>query len=366
MMNIDEQYMYRCIALASKGNGSVAPNPMVGAVLVFNNRIIGEGYHQQYGGPHAEVNCLNSVPENEQINIEHSVLYVSLEPCTHFGKTPPCTNLILKKGIRKVVIGCRDPFSKVNGKGVEQLKAAGVEVLEDVLKDDCIALNKRFFTFHQIQRPFIVLKWAQTLNEKIAASNQERLLISNPVTNRLVHCWRSKEAAILIGTNTALQDNPVLDNRLWMGKSPLRLLIDKQLRLPAHLHLFSDGKPLVVYNFKKNEQVGAVSYKLISPQKNILEQILEDTYNLGIQSILVEGGEQLLQSFIDAELWDEAKVITNKELVIEGEAVNAPLLKNAQVTKRTLLLSDEIIEYINTANQTFKIIKPNAITLLNS
>jgi diaminohydroxyphosphoribosylaminopyrimidine deaminase/5-amino-6-(5-phosphoribosylamino)uracil reductase len=213
-----------------------------------------------------------------------------------------------------------------------------------------------------LQRPYIVLKWAQTLNEQIAASNQERLLISNPVTNRLVHCWRSNEAAILIGTNTALQDNPVLDNRLWFGKSPLRLLLDKQLRLPAHLHLFSDGKPLVVYNFKKNEQVGAVNYKLISPQKNILQQILEDTYNQGIQSILVEGGAQWLQSFIDAELWDEAKVITNKELFIEVEAVNAPLLKNAQATKSIQLLSDEIIEYKNSANQTLNNIKPNAIT----
>jgi len=360
MMNIHEKYMYRCLELALKGNGSVAPNPMVGAVLVFNDKIIGEGYHQQYGGPHAEVNCLNSVPENEQVNIENSVLYVSLEPCAHVGKTPPCTNLILQKGIRKVVIGCRDPFNKVNGKGVEQLKAAGVEVLEDVLKDDCIALNKRFFTFHQIQRPYIVLKWAQTLNGKIASSNQERLLISNPVTNRLVHSWRSNEAAILIGTNTALQDNPVLDNRLWFGKTPLRLLIDTQLRLPAHLHLFSDGQPLVVYNFKKNEQVGAVSYKLISPQKNLLQQILDDNYSNGLQSILVEGGAQLLQSFIDANLWDEAKIITNKHLVVEGDSVNAPTLKTLQITKKNQLLSDEIIEYKNSANQIVNNTKTNA------
>lgn len=353
MINIHERYMYRCIELALKGNGFVAPNPMVGAVLVFNDRIIGEGYHQKYGEPHAEVNCLNSVPVKEQINIQHSVLYVSLEPCAHYGKTPPCTNLILQNSIRKIVIGCRDPFSKVNGKGIAQLKAAGVDVLEDVLKNDCIQLNKRFFTFHLAKRPYIVLKWAQTLNGKIAALNQERLLISNPVTNRLVHKWRSNEAAILIGTNTAMQDNPKLDNRLWWGKSPLRLLIDQQLRLPANLHLFSDGKPLIVYNFKKNDQIGAVSFKLISPHKNILQQVMDDNYNQGIQSILVEGGAQLLQSFIDAAIWDEAKILTNKHLVIESDALNAPDLKNGQTVNRLELIYDEIIEYKNDANQTF-------------
>ena len=204
------------------------------------------------------------------------------------------------------------------------------------------------------------MKWAQTLNGKIASSNQERLLISNPVTNRLVHSWRSNEAAILIGTNTALQDNPVLDNRLWFGKTPLRLLIDTQLRLPAHLHLFSDGQPLVVYNFKKNEQVGAVSYKLISPQKNLLQQILDDNYSNGIQSILVEGGAQLLQSFIDADLWDDAKIITNKHLVVEGDSVNAPTLKTLQITKKNQLLSDEIIEYKNSANQIVNNTKTNS------
>ena len=211
-------YMQRCLQLAVLGAGNVAPNPMVGAVLVNNGDIIGEGYHQQYGGPHAEPNCINDVPVEMKHMIPGSTLYVSLEPCAHFGKTPPCADLIIKTGIKKVVVGCRDPFSKVDGKGIDKLRNAGVEVIIGEWENECKELNKRFFTFHTKSRPYIVLKWAQTANGKMAAEGEDRLLISNDYTNRLVHKWRSEEAAILVGRNTALMDNPSLTTRLWKGK----------------------------------------------------------------------------------------------------------------------------------------------------
>ncbi len=343
MINIHEQYMFRCLELAAKGLGTVAPNPMVGAVLVHNNQIIGEGYHQQYGEHHAEVNCLNAVAANNKILIPESILYVSLEPCAHHGKTPPCANLIIEKGIKKVVVGCRDPFNEVNGKGIEKLLAAGIEVVEGVLETACKNINKRFFTFHQQQRPYIILKWAETANRKMATLGDERLLISNAITNQLVHRWRSEEAAILIGSNTALKDNPSLTNRHWIGKSPSRLLIDTSLKLPISLNLFSDGAPLIVYNFKKNAEIGAVQYKMIDSQKNVLLQIVEDAYNVGLQSIIVEGGAILLQSFIDASIWDEARIICNTKLTVPV-GLDAPYLTNAEETNRFQILNDQIVE----------------------
>ncbi|MBC7722390.1 MAG: bifunctional diaminohydroxyphosphoribosylaminopyrimidine deaminase/5-amino-6-(5-phosphoribosylamino)uracil reductase RibD, partial [Pedobacter sp.] len=214
--------MFRCLELAVLGKGNVAPNPMVGSVLVHEGRIIGEGYHQLYGQPHAEVNCINSVAENDKYLIPQSTLYVSLEPCSHFGKTPPCSDLIIKHDIKKVVVGCRDSYEEVNGKGIENLQQNGVEVVLGILENDCKNLNKRFFTFHTKKRPFIILKWAETANGKIASNTNERLLISNDFSNRVVHKWRSEEGAILVGTKTASLDNPSLNNRLWHGKNPIR------------------------------------------------------------------------------------------------------------------------------------------------
>src|SRR5258706_4656586 len=247
--------MYRCLQLAAPGAGYVAPNPMVGAVLVHNGRIIGEGYHQHYGEAHAEVNCINQAALSGLIDtIPESTLVVSLEPCTHFGKTPPCADLIIKHKIPKVVIGCRDPFGEVNGKGIEKLKAAGIEVEQGVLEKECIDLNKRFFVFHTQHRPYIILKWAETADGFIAPSlpaapsinlwrpmegrieedsTSRRLLISNEYTDRVVHKWRSEEAAILVGTNTVENDNPELTTRLWPGNSPVRLVVDMNLRLPS-------------------------------------------------------------------------------------------------------------------------------------
>ena len=241
--------MERCIELARLGAGFVAPNPMVGSVLVFEDRIIGEGYHQLYGKAHAEVNCISdaaikhatSASNGESFDaiLQKSAIYVSLEPCAHFGKTPPCADLIISKKIPGVVIGCRDPFKEVDGKGIEKLLAAGVKVRLGIMEEKCRELNKRFFTFHTLKRPYIILKWAQSVDMKIAGDNS-RVLITNEITNRVVHKWRSEEASILVGTNTAMTDDPSLTNRLWSGNDPIRLVVDMNLRLPDSLKLF-DG-----------------------------------------------------------------------------------------------------------------------------
>src|SRR5687767_13525023 len=248
-MSSTEEYMQRCLQLARLGAGSVAPNPMVGAVLVSDDRVIGEGWHQQFGKAHAEVNCFDSVlPGNREL-VAGSILYVSLEPCAHFGKTPPCTDLIIKNKIRKVVVGCRDPFKEVNGKGIEKLKAAGIEVETGVLENECKEINKRFFCFHEKHRPFIILKWAHTADGKMGfESSTDRLFITNEYTNRLVHKWRSEESAVMVGTNTALRDDPELTVRLWTGASPVRAVIDRELKLPASLKIFDGQYPTIVFN----------------------------------------------------------------------------------------------------------------------
>ncbi|MBG9376317.1 bifunctional diaminohydroxyphosphoribosylaminopyrimidine deaminase/5-amino-6-(5-phosphoribosylamino)uracil reductase RibD [Panacibacter sp. DH6] len=353
-MAVHEQYMHRCLQLAGMGAGFVAPNPMVGAVLVHDGRIIGEGYHIQYGQAHAEVNCINSVAAHDMHLIEKSVLYVSLEPCAHFGKTPPCADLIIARGIPHVVVGCRDPFKQVDGKGIEKLRAAGIEVTTGVLEKECVALNKRFFCFHTKHRPYIVLKWAQTANNKIATLSAGRLLISNAVSNKLVHKWRSEEAAILIGTNTAMLDDPALTNRLWFGKSPVRLVIDMHLRLPHHLQIFDGKQPTVIFNslqhsedvFKVLLPAGGIRGGLyqVTEDVSMVHQVLNACYQNNIQSILVEGGARLLQSFIDEEAWDEARIITNETLTIE-QGLPAPQLLNAMLVKQDRIFTDTIAFY---------------------
>lgn len=348
-MTTHEPYMQRCIELARKGAGSVAPNPMVGAVLVHNDVIIGEGWHQQYGKAHAEVNCIDKATQSGQTyKFQQSTLYVSLEPCAHFGKTPPCSDLIIQHKIPKVLIGCRDPFKEVDGKGIEKLKAAGVEVIVDVLKEECMELNKRFFTFHQQQRPYVILKWAQTKNGMIAARSSERLHISNEITNRLVHQWRSEEAAILIGTNTALLDDPQLTNRYWSGKQSVRLVLDKQLRLPTTLKIFNDDARTIIFNSKKNSEEDNVQYYQLPADADTIPALLKSLYQLNINSVLVEGGAQLLQSFIAAGLWDEARIITNEQLTVE-DGLAAPELINAVTTTEQFLGTDRITYYQNSS-----------------
>lgn len=338
--------MQRCLQLAQLGAGSVMPNPMVGAVLVHNHMIIGEGYHQQYGQAHAEVNCINNVKEADRHLINQSTLYVSLEPCNHFGKTPPCTDLISKHQIPEVVIACTDPFEKVNGSGIKKLQAAGIKVIEGILKEEAAELNKRFFTFHKKQRPYIILKWAQSSNLKIANETFEAIKISNEITNRLVHKWRSEEAAILVGTNTALHDNPALTTRLWPGKNPVRIVIDRQLKLPAHLQLFDGSTATIVINtIKQAESTNTFFYK-IAEEENLLTALMNLLYHQQLSSLIVEGGALLLQSFIDAGLWEEARIITNNELIIDN-GIQSPVLKNNKLITTEHLLSDSIQVYTN-------------------
>ncbi len=343
-MDFRESYMHRCISLALLGAGKVAPNPMVGSVLVHNDRIIGEGYHQLYGKPHAEVNCIQSVAPSDRHLIPESTLYVSLEPCAHFGKTPPCANLIISEKIPKVVIGSKDPFEQVNGKGIGILQQAGVEVIQGVLEKECDDLNKRFFTFHQKQRPYIILKWAQTSDNKIDTEGSERLLISNGYTNRLVHKWRSEEAGILVGTNTALIDDPKLSNRLWSGNQPVRMVIDMENKLPAHLHLFDQSQPTIVFNSIKEED-GPVRFVKISDRDDLIPQLLNALYRLKIQSVIIEGGTKTIQSFIEHNAWDEARIITNMDLRI-NKGLSAPVLNHSNLLSSQMIGQDLIQTFI--------------------
>lgn len=337
--------MQRCLQLALLGQGQVAPNPMVGAVLVYEDRIIGEGYHQQYGQAHAEVNCLTSVREEDQPLVPKATLYVSLEPCAHFGKTPPCVDLILEKKIQRVVIGSRDPFYKVAGKGIEKLKTAGIEVTVGVLEKECRELNKRFFSFYTHGRPYITLKWAESGDGKIAAHTR-RTLISNEATNRLVHRWRSEETSILVGTNTALFDDPSLTTRLWPGRSPLRLVIDKQLRLPVSLQLFDGEHSTVVFNALQDKAHFNLTYYRINGAASWVPQMVKALSGMNVQSLLVEGGAILLQAFIDEGLWDETRVITNENMCI-GKGIEAPVLRNAKPFLQQKVFTDTIRYYKN-------------------
>lgn len=343
--------MHRCLELALLGAGHTAPNPMVGSVLVYEDRqtgeerIIGEGYHERYGERHAEANCVASVKAEDRPLIAQSTLYVSLEPCAHYGKQPPCADLIIDRQIPRVVVGCRDPFPQVNGKGIEKLLAAGVEVRTGVLEKECIDFNRRFLTFNTLNRPYIVLKWAQSADGKIAGA--ARTLISNEYTNRLVHKWRSEEAAILVGTRTALMDDPALTARLWHGPDPIRLVIDKDLRLPESLQLFDRKVRTIVFNHLRHEEVNNLLYYQLATDSSLVHQVVVALTALKIQSVLVEGGARLLQSFIDEGYWDEARVITNNDLEIRG-GLAAPVLKGGELRGKETLLSDSIRYYQNT------------------
>ena len=336
--------MHRCIELAQKGAGYVAPNPMVGAVLVHEERIIGEGYHRQYGQAHAEVNCINSVEIDDQDKISQAVLYVSLEPCAHFGKTPPCADLIIANKIPGVVIGSRDPFKEVAGKGIEKLKTAGIAVTSGILEKDCQVLNKRFFTFHTKHRPYIILKWAQTADKKIAGDKASRIYISNEQTNRLVHRWRSEEASILVGTNTALSDDPELTTRYWHGPSPIRLVVDMDLSLPSSLKIFSGKQRTIIFNTIKHEDNDHVSYYQVTDDVSLVHQIVNALYQMKIQSVMVEGGARLLQSFINDNMWDEARIITNMQLAI-GNGLAAPELELNGTKSEFAIQNDSIKIY---------------------
>jgi diaminohydroxyphosphoribosylaminopyrimidine deaminase/5-amino-6-(5-phosphoribosylamino)uracil reductase len=340
--------MQRCLDLALKGIGNVAPNPMVGAVLVYEDRIIGEGWHQQFGGPHAEVNCINSVAEADRNLISQSTLYVSLEPCNHFGKTPPCTELIIQSQIKKVVIACTDPFEKVNGAGIKKLVDNGIEVITGILEQEALLLNKKFFNFHLYQRPYVILKWAQSADGYIALTKGKPVKISNEITDKLVHKWRSEESAIIVGTNTVINDNPALTTRNWTGRSPLRIFIDKRLSIDANYNILDNNTDTLILNLVKNEKVGVNEFVLIHDETKIIEELLQLLYKKGVQSLIVEGGSRLLQSFIDSNFWDETRIIKNTELLLQ-EGLPSPTLKNNVRFKQEWVGKDAINYYLNSS-----------------
>ena len=335
-MTNDEKYMMRCIQLAQNGKLGAAPNPMVGAVVVCDGRIIGEGYHAKCGEAHAEVNAINSV-KNESL-LRRSTLYVSLEPCAHYGKTPPCAKLIVSKGIPKVVIGCQDPFSKVAGKGIEILKQAGCEVVVGVLEKACQDLNKAFFTVQLKHRPFITLKWAQSADGymDVERNDGEPVKLSSPLTQLIAHKRRAEHQAIIVGTQTARLDNPSLNVRDWCGPQPLRIVIDKDLTLPRHLHLFDGSQPTLVVT-EKNETIAGAMTLQVDFNQSILPQLMEELQRRNIQSLLVEGGSKLLQSFIDEGLWDEAYVEHCPQVL--GHGILSPSLINPKKSfKKSLIM----------------------------
>ncbi len=344
MATVEDKYMLRSLQLARLGTGFTAPNPMVGAVLVYKDRIIGEGYHKKYGYPHAEVNCLQSVTAAHRGLISRSTLYVTLEPCSHFGKTPPCADLIVENKIPRVVIGSLDPNPKVSGRGIQKLKGTGVEVITGIREKDCFELNKRFFTFHKKQRPYLILKWAQSRDGFIALPDKRPVRISNSFTDRVVHKWRSEEAGILIGSQTARSDNPKLTNRLWNGRSPKRLVIDRKNQLEDQLHLLNDENPTLIFNLKKNLKKGNKEWIRFSEDSDFMEQLMTSLYARNIQSVLVEGGTTLLQAFIDKNLWDEASVIIGAGYLKKGIA--APKLSLAP-TKEYSIYTDQILQFEN-------------------
>ena len=320
-MTSDEKYMARCLDLARCGLGLTSPNPMVGCVIVHDGQIIGEGHHYKYGGPHAEVNAINAVKDKTVLS--SSTLYVSLEPCSHQGKTPPCTGLILSHGFRKVVVAQTDPNPLVNGRGISALRDNGIEVTSGVLEKEAITLNKRFNTFHQKQRPYIILKWARTLDgfididrtgPEIPADNW----ITNDRLKMLVHKWRTEEDVILVGTNTALNDNPQLNVREWVGRNPVRLVIDEDDQLPKSLKIFDRSQPTIVYSTKSREESENPVYANLDFSNSIIPQIINDLYRRNLQSVIVEGGRELLDSFLASGLWDEARVLTGNKIFGKG------------------------------------------------
>lgn len=319
--------MCRCLELARLGAGWVSPNPMVGAVLVHEDRVIGEGYHQHFGGPHAEVLCLDAVQEADRPLIPFSTLYVSLEPCAHHGKTPPCTERIIREGIRSVVIACRDPFPQVDGRGVEQLLSAGIEVKQGLREAEATELNRRFFTFHTRQRPFVILKWAESADGAIAGPDRQPVAISGEATRRLVHRWRSEEAAILVGAETVLQDNPRLTNRFHAGRQPVRIVLDGELRVPFHFNVYNDEAPTLIINRKEQREEGRLHYLKVRDTRN-LDEVLERIAGIGIMSILVEGGAEVLNAFMAGNYADEIRrLVSTTERIPGGYA--APEISRA-------------------------------------
>ncbi len=319
--------MLRCLQLAKNGLGYTSPNPMVGSVIVANDKIIGEGFTSPAGGHHAEVNAIAAVADKRLLS--KATLYVSLEPCNHYGKTPPCTELIIKHKIPKVVVGVKDPHNKVAGKGIRRLREAGVEVAVGVLKEQCKWVNRRFFCFHLHKRPYIILKWAETIDGFISPSLHSEsnsvakpVWISNAYSRQLVHKWRSEEQAILVGTNTVVADNPELTTRHWAGLNPMRIVLDRQLKLSRKYKIFNPAAPTIVFTEKDAVNENNISYKRVNFDRNFITTFNKVLYQLNIQSVIVEGGEKTLTSFIKSKCWDEARIFIGEKTF--GKGIRAP------------------------------------------
>lgn len=355
----DEFYMRRCLQIAKNGLFTARPNPSVGAVIIYKNKIIGEGYTSPYGGSHAEVNAVAKVKDTSLL--KNATMYVTLEPCAHFGKTPPCADMILTNQFKRVVIGCLDTNILVAGKGVKRLQDGGVEVVTGILGKECREHHKKFFCNQEQKRPFVILKWAETQDGFIcpeidSASNKNDskniqgnrpVWISNTYSKQLVHKMRTQAQAILVGTNTVLTDNPKLDVRGWSGLNPLRVILDRNLRIPKEAAVFkNDGTKVVVFCDKNNavENLECITYEEIDFSKNIAKQICEVLRKYKVQSLLVEGGAQTLQTFINGNLWDEAYVFVGSSFFEKG--VKAPLL-NKEIKKQQNITNDVLKTYTN-------------------
>lgn len=340
-----EIFMQRCLELALKGLGSASPNPLVGSVVVHENKIIGEGWHKIAGEAHAEVNAINSVKDKSLLT--KSTIYVNLEPCAHFGRTPPCSDLIIKHKLKRVIIACQDPFSKVNGKGIQKLEGAGIDVMVDVLKDESLFLNRRFFTFQNKKRPYIILKWAQTqdgfMDKKRETGDVGQNWISGLAAKRLVHLWRSQEDAILIGAQTAINDNPSLTVREVEGKNPIRLILDPNNRVAKNSQVFDKSAPTIHFHtqMEELEQEGLRSYQISG---ELLPQLMEACKQNEIQSIIVEGGSKTLHNFIEADLWDEARIFNAP--IHFGDGLKAPSLKKLP-SSSDRIGQDQLLIYYN-------------------
>jgi len=333
-VKIHEFYIKRCIELAKNGLGTTYPNPLVGSVIVHNGKIIGEGWHQKAGEAHAEVKAIQSVKDKSLL--KEATIYVSLEPCSHFGKTPPCSDLIIHHSIPNIVIGTIDPFAKVAGNGIKKLIEAGCNVTVGILEEECNELNKRFFTFHQKKRPYIILKWAQTKDGYIAPSHKKEnkpIWITNPYSRQLVHKWRSEEQAVLVGTQTVVDDNPKLDVRDWTGNNPVRIVLDKNYRISKESLIFDSSASTLL-----------LSNNDINYTENIAKQIVTLLFENNIQSVIIEGGSRTLQTFIDENLWDEARIFTGNSYFSSG--TKAPFFsRKAKEIKK--IVSDELLIYSN-------------------
>jgi diaminohydroxyphosphoribosylaminopyrimidine deaminase/5-amino-6-(5-phosphoribosylamino)uracil reductase len=360
-----EIYMQRCLELAKIGLRAAMPNPSVGAVLVYNGRIIGEGHTSAYGGPHGEVNCINSVNEADRHLIPDATLYVSLEPCSHFGKTPPCCDLIIQHQIKNIVVGTADPFEKVSGNGIKKLKEAGKNVIVGVLEKKCRESNKRFFTFHEHKRPYILLKWAESADGYLSPNrlldietdgflddsedkfeNKKPVWITNNYSRQLVHKWRGEEMAILVGTKTVLDDNPQLDVRDWTGSNPVRIVLDRTGKINENYFVKNQKIKTIVLTEQTNlPNLDNMVYENVAFDSRLPLAILNVLYRHNLLSVIIEGGRQTLQTFIDANLWDEARVFKGTNLF--GGGTKAPQLSKATVVTTQSVLNDQLLIFTN-------------------